>query len=99
MHDFIAIGDTATDVFIRLEDNSGAQVLGTPDTPDYRLSLPFAAKIPYQSAPIIAGVGNAPNAAVAAATLGLRSALVAHVGNDKTGQETIETLKQHNVDT
>jgi ribokinase len=99
MHDFIAIGDTAIDVFIRLEDDSGAKVTGTPDTEDYRISLPFAAKIPYKSAETIAGVGNAPNAVVSAAVLGLHSALVAHIGDDAAGQETIEVLKKRSVDT
>ena len=99
MYDFIAIGDTATDVFIRLEDDSRAQIIGTPDTPDYRISLPFADKIPYKETTTVAGVGNAPNAAVAAALLGLRSALVAHVGDDQPGKETIEALKTHKVDT
>ena len=97
--DFLAIGDTATDVFIKLDDESGAIVSGTPDTTDYRISLPFATKIPYKSDTTIAGVGNAPNAAVAASILGLNSALVAHVGNDRAGEETIESLKQHKVDT
>ncbi len=97
--DFLAIGDTATDVFIRLEDDSGAIVNGMPDTADYRISLPFAAKIPYQSDTTIAGVGNAPNAAVSASILGLNTALVAHVGDDRAGHETIEALKQHRVDT
>lgn len=97
MHDFIAIGDTATDVFIRLTDPS-IRVEGA-DTEHPVLSIPFAAKIPYESAETIPGVGNAPNAAVAAAKIGLRSALIAHVGGDVAGQETITSLKEHGVDT
>lgn len=99
MYDFIAIGDTAIDVFIRLTDASGAQVSGTPDSEDYRLSLPFAAKIPYESAETIVGVGNAPNAVVSAAVLGLKSALVAHIGDDEDGAATIQALKDRGVDT
>ncbi|MES2213875.1 MAG: carbohydrate kinase family protein [Patescibacteria group bacterium] len=98
-HQFIAIGDTATDVFIRLEDDSGAKVSGTPDSPEYRISLPFAAKIPYESAITLPGVGNAPNASVAAAKLGLHSSLVAHVGDDEPGKETIAVLEAQGVDT
>ncbi len=98
-YDMIAVGDTAIDVFIRLTDESGAKVSGIPDSPDYRISLPFSSKIPYESAETIAGVGNAPNAIVAAATLGLRSAIVAHVGNDVPGHDTIEVLKNRGVDT
>lgn len=99
MYDFIAVGETDTDIFIRLEDESGAQVMGTPDTADYRISLPFAQKIAYQSATTVSGVGNAPNAAVSAAKLGLKSALFAHVGDDEGGRETIDSLEQHGVDT
>jgi len=98
-YDLVAIGDTATDVFIRLLDDSGAVVSGTPDTESYRISLPFGDKIPYSKSTTVAGVGNAPNAAVAAATIGLKSALVAHIGSDKAGQETIDTLKKCGVDT
>lgn len=97
--DFLAIGETDIDIFIKLPDESGAQVIGTPDSPDYRISLPFASKIPYSEAPFIAGVGNAPNAAVSAAKLGLRSALFAHVGDDEGGQQSIKSLQAHGVDT
>lgn len=99
MYDFLAIGDTATDVFVRLEDNSRTRIEGTPGTSDYRISLPFGAKIPYSESITIPGVGNAPNAAVAAATLGLRSALLAHVGEDEPGRETILSLKERGVET
>ena len=97
--DFLAIGDTATDVFIKLEQDSLAEVTGTPDAPDYRISLPFGEKIPYSQATTVAGVGNAPNAAVSASRLGLHSALVAHVGNDRAGEETIDSLKENGVNT
>ncbi|MCR4279599.1 MAG: carbohydrate kinase family protein [Candidatus Zambryskibacteria bacterium] len=98
MYDFIAIGDTATDIFIRLGDDSRALVTGTPGTPEYRISLPFAEKLPYEDATVCAGVGNAPNAAIAAVLLGLRSNLVAHIGDDQLGQETIEFFKKNGID-
>ncbi len=99
MHDFIAIGDTATDVFIHLGTDSRAEVSGTPGQSDYKLSLPFSAKVPYTEAIRIDGVGNAPNAAVNAAKLGLRAALVAHVGDDEPGKDTLKVLEQQGVDT
>ncbi len=98
MHDFIAIGDTATDVFIKLEADSRAKIEGTPGSLDYRISLPFAAKVPYHEALTLSGVGNAPNAAVAASKLGLHSALVAHIGSDKAGEDTIDALQKSGVD-
>lgn len=97
MHDFIAIGDTATDVFIKLDDPS-IKVEGVGGEHPL-LSFPFAAKVPYADATIIAGVGNAPNAAVSAAKLGLRSGLVAHIGLDQPGQDTVKTLKEEGVET
>ncbi len=99
MHDLIAIGDTATDIFIHLEKDSRAEVTGSPGQPDYKISFPFGAKVPYKEAISINGVGNAPNAAVAAAKLGLSSALVAHIGEDQSGQDTLTSLKEQNVDT
>lgn len=99
MYDFIAIGDTATDVFIRLEDESRAEITGEPGHPDYKISFPFGAKLPYRETITVNGVGNAPNAAVSAARLGLRSALVAHIGSDKAGEDTLTSLKEQNVDT
>ena len=99
MHDLIAIGDTATDVFIRLEDDSRAKVEGTPDASDYRITLPFAAKIPYREATVVSGVGNAPNAAVSGAVLGLKTALLGHVGEDQPGLDTISSLNERSVDT
>ncbi len=99
MHEFIAIGDTATDVFIRLEEDSGAKVAGKPDDAEYRISLPFAAKVPYKEATTVAGVGNAPNASVVAAKLGLSSALVAHIGSDQPGKDAMESLNAQGVDT
>jgi sugar/nucleoside kinase (ribokinase family) len=98
MYDFIAIGETDTDIFIHLQDESGAKIEGA-DGEHPMLSIPFAAKIPYESATTISGVGNAPNAAVSAAKLGLKSALYAHVGDDEGGRNTIASLKEHGVDT
>jgi len=98
MHDFIAIGDIVTDAFIRLGDASGAQILGAPDTDSYRISLPFAEKIPYEEVAVLPSVGNAPNAAVSAARLGLKTALVSNVGDDQEGKEALMALETNNVD-
>ncbi|HEV8677282.1 MAG TPA: carbohydrate kinase family protein, partial [Candidatus Paceibacterota bacterium] len=56
-------------------------------------------KIPYESATVCAAVGNASNAAIAAARLGLKSALRAYVGNDLYGRECLEVLGREKVDT
>jgi len=56
-------------------------------------------QVPYESMEEVKAVGNSANAAVAAARLGLKSALLAHVGNDAQGKDCIEELKKNNVDT
>ena len=95
MHDFVAIGDTVIDAFIRLKD---AEITGTPDQPDYKICLPFAEKVPYESVTVVPAVGNAANAAVAAARLGLRSALVSNVGDDQHGRDCLAALLADKVD-
>lgn len=94
--DFLAIGDIVTDAFIRLKD---AEVHCDIDNHNCKLSLRFGDKVPYESVDEIRAVGNSANAAVAAARLGVTSALVAHVGNDYQGKLCIEALKENNVDT
>src|SRR4051812_27122027 len=96
MREFVAIGDTVIDTFIRLKN---AEILGTPDHPDYKLSIPFGDKIPYESAEVVPAVGNSANAAVAAARLGLSSALVTNLGADLGGEECMAALGASGVDT
>jgi ribokinase len=96
--DFLAIGDIVIDAFIKLKDGS-ADVVGTPDTPDYKICIPFAEKMPYEDVFVIPAVGNAPNASVCAARLGLSTALVTNVGDDKNGEDCITELKKNNVAT
>ena len=42
--DFLAIGDTVIDAFIKLKD---ANIQGVPDNEDYKICLPFGEKIQY----------------------------------------------------
>lgn len=94
--DFVAIGDTVTDAFIRIQQASVHY-----DEHDHETQLCFTngAKIPYESVTVLAAVGNSANAAVSASRLGLRSALVTDMGADEHGKENIETLKQNGVAT
>jgi sugar/nucleoside kinase (ribokinase family) len=104
--DFLAIGDITIDAFIHIPGaargvpaESAAHVTCTDAAKEHcKLCLPFPDKIPFDSVQEIAGVGNSANAAVAAARLGLRSALVASVGGDDYGQRCIEALKKNGVD-
>ena len=61
--------------------------------------MPFATKIPFDHSIVLHAVGNASNAAVNFAKLGLNSGLVANVGGDAAGREIIQTLDNADVDT
>lgn len=93
-YDFIAIGDITTDAFIRITDADTHMDHGTQE-----LCMRFGDKIPYESVHIARAVGNSPNAAVAAARLGLSTAIVTNVGADDNGKECVDELKRNNVST
>lgn len=96
MYDFIAIGDTVIDAFIRLKD---ASVSGQPDTKEYKICLPFADKVPYKDVFVVPAVGNAANAAVSVSRLGIKSAIVSNIGDDQNGIDCLEAFKKDNVGT
>ena len=73
--------------------------MGEPDTSSYKLCIPFADKVSYESVTVVPAVGNAANAAVACARLGLKTTLVTNVGSDKEGADALEYLKNDGVDT
>lgn len=92
--DFLAIGDIVTDAFIELQD---AQVHCNIDNENCMLSMRFGDKIPYKDVVVVAAVGNSPNASVSAARIGLKSAVMTHVGNDDFGKECIDELQNRGV--
>lgn len=94
--DFLAIGDIVTEPFIRLKD---ASVHCTINSDTCEICMRWGDKIPYESATLVAAVGNASNAAVAAARLGLNSSLRAYVGDDQYGKECLDVLQQEKVGT
>lgn len=96
MHDFIAIGDIVSDAFIKLKE---ASVHCDIDTDQCTITMPFAEKIPYDSVEVVNAVGNSPNAATAAARLGLKSALITNMGKDEEGKKCLEKLQSENIDT
>jgi sugar/nucleoside kinase (ribokinase family) len=61
--------------------------------------MPFGTKLPYDHFEIIEAVGNAANAAVAFARLGLDSSFVTNVGADTHGRDMIKALDKQDVDT
>jgi sugar/nucleoside kinase (ribokinase family) len=94
--DFLAIGDTVIDAFIKLKD---ADIQGVADTASYKICLPFADKVPYEDVYVLPAVGNAANAAVSASRLGLSSGLVSNIGDDAEGKKCLEALKNDKVST
>ena len=94
--DFLAIGDTVIDAFIKLVD---AHVHCKIDSDACELCVRFGDKVPYESVTVVNAVGNAANAAVSASRLGLRSALLSNIGDDKEGQDCLDSLKADGVST
>lgn len=94
--DILCLGDTAVDAFIRLKD---AKVHCNLKTAECELCVRFGDKIPFESVTVVPGVGNAANAAVAGARLGLRTALAGKVGDDAYAKDCINALRAEGVDT
>lgn len=94
--DFIAVGDTTVDEFINLEE---AQVNCDINSEKCTISMRWGDKIPYEFSQLVPAVGNAANAAVAAARLGLSSGFVSNVGKDRFGEEVLATFIREGVDT
>lgn len=93
--DFMAIGDTTVDEFIRLKE---ADIACDDRRERCTISMPWGDKLPYDFSVRVPGVGNAANAAVAAARLGLSSGFVSNVGNDEYGEQVLASLRREGVD-
>ncbi len=94
--DLFCIGDIVTEPFIRLKE---ANVHCRIDTEQCEICMKWGDKIPYDHFVLLPAVGNASNAAVAAARLGLKAALRAYVGEDRYGEDCLAVLKAEKVDT
>lgn len=94
--DFLAIGDVVTEPFIKLKD---AEAHCRMDHGGKEICMRFGDKIPYESSTPMPAVGNAANAAVAAARLGLATGLRAYVGDDPQGEECRAVLTREGIDT
>ena len=94
--DVLSVGDTATDVFIRLSD---AHIRIWEDDHGHWMDLPFGGKVPFEYALTVEAGGNAANAAVGLSRLGLSTAIAAHVGSDQIGRDMEAALAREGVDT
>lgn len=95
--DVLSVGDIVTDAFIKLEDDQAR--VTKDDHGNKFITMPFGVKIPFDHVEVLDAVGNAANASVSFARLGLNSALHANVGNDQAGRDMLVTLEKNKVDT
>lgn len=94
--DVLSVGDIVTDAFIRLRDD---QAQTYENDHGKWLAMQFGTKLPYDHMDEVKAVGNASNAAVAFARLGLRSGFATNVGDDQQGRDMIVELQKNKVDT
>lgn len=93
----LAIGDTFTDAFIELDKDTAK--VDVDEAGKKWLSVEFGAKFPYKTVDIVEAVGPSPNAAVAFSRLGAKAGLMTYIGDDETGQHTLEYLQENGVKT
>jgi ribokinase len=94
--DVLAVGDIVTDVFIKLIDDEAHTYVD--DKGVKTLAMQFGTKLPFDHTEILEAVGNAANAAVSFARLGLSTAFETNVGGDQTGRNMIATLNKEGID-
>jgi len=95
--DILSIGDVVTDAFIKLLDDQAK--VTEDDHKEKWLTMPFATKLPFDHMEEAVAVGNASNAAVAFARLGLNAGFVTNIGGDQKGRDMIAALDKNDVDT
>src|ERR1019366_10064884 len=94
--DVISVGDTTTDVFIRLLEG---RVKTIEDASGRWLVFPYGDKLPFDHTQTVESGGNAANAAVAFSRLGLATAFATYVGDDQVGRDIELALRREGVDT
>lgn len=90
--DFISIGDTVIDAFIKL---SVGHIQETAHGSE--LCIPYGAKIPFDEVYILPAVGNSANAAVSASRLSLKAGIITSLGKDSYADDCFAQFKKDNV--
>lgn len=93
--DLIAVGESLRDIFYHLDE---ATISCSIEKDRCLLCLAYADKIPVKHIVKVPAAGNASNAAVGAARLGLKVALVTWMGKDHAGRHMREALSLEEVD-
>lgn len=94
--DVLSVGDIVTDDFIELLEKE-EKVEHEKDGSAW-LAIPFGTKIPFDHHDVIPAVGNASNAAVAFARVGLNSSFATNIGGDQAGRDMLAVLEKEGVD-
>jgi len=94
--DVLSVGDIVTDAFIKLIDDEAHTYVD--DHGVKTLAMQFGTKLPFDHAEVLEAVGNAANAAVSCARLGLNVAFETNVGGDQEGRDMIAQLNREKVD-
>lgn len=95
MFDLLTIGDPVIDTHVQIDDSCEDCTINPANI--HELCLSYGAKIPIIDSFQNLG-GNAPNVAVAASVLGLKTALISTIGNDVNGEMVLKELSRHAVD-
>jgi sugar/nucleoside kinase (ribokinase family) len=93
----LAIGDIVTDAFIALRPDEAK--ISTDEKGVKQLSMEFGSKLPYDHVDIVQAVGNSANAAVSFSRLGLNAGLLAFVGDDQAGKDSLLYLQGEKINT
>lgn len=94
--DFLAIGDIANDVFIKIAE---AETICNYERTHCELCLNYGGKIPYTKSVICHAVGNSPNFSIGTSRLGFKSILITNLGDDEGGSLCIQKLQKENINT
>ncbi|OGH60082.1 MAG: hypothetical protein A2725_00330 [Candidatus Magasanikbacteria bacterium RIFCSPHIGHO2_01_FULL_33_34] len=92
--DIIAIGDTTTDIFLDIDENSK---LCKVDKRTQELKFKFKSKIPVMGVHRVIGGGNAPNHVMGASRLGLKTAIYTVVGHDDVGDSFYHKIDKEGI--
>lgn len=93
--DLLAVGESLRDVFYQIDE---ATLSCQINKERCLLCLEYADKIPVKQVVKVPAAGNSANAAVGAARLGLKAALLTWIGNDFAGRHIREALRAEKVD-
>ncbi len=94
--DVLSVGDIVTDAFIKLIDDEAYTYVDEHGTKT--LAMQFGTKLPFDHVEVLEAVGNASNAAVSFARLGLNTAFETNVGGDQAGRDMITQLGREGID-